>query len=273
MKQHVFGFALLLASMALVSTGCKFWSLGSPPDEPVAQQSVATPQTVSAPVVAGPVNLDTDPHLVGWWKLDDTTGKAVSDSSGKGHNGAIDGGASFDANSAPGRSGKALRLDDGEAITITGYKGVLGPSPRTITAWVKTDQARGMIMSWGMDEGGKQWNFRIMGRGIWADPKGGYLYTDEIIHDDQWHHVAVVVRQAEGEPTLLNDVTLYRDGVVQEIHDIGLLHMYAINTEAGRDVQIGAGFKGLIDDVRLYDRALSESEIAALANLKNTVSE
>ncbi|MHC4624878.1 MAG: LamG-like jellyroll fold domain-containing protein [Planctomycetota bacterium] len=48
------------------------------------------------------------------------------------------------------------------------------------------------------------------------------------------------------------------------MHDIGRLDLWPIETPAGQDVTIGKGFKGALDDVRLYDRALSEEEIKLL---------
>ena len=56
---------------------------------------------------------------------------------------------------------------------------------------------------------------------------------------------------------------------IAEIHDIGLLDLWPIDTGSDLDVRIGRRFKGLIDDVRIYDRALSEDEIKTLFELKS----
>jgi len=211
-------------------------------------------------------SLDTDPHLVGWWKLDDVSGKIAADSSKHGHNGTLMDGLSFEKDSVPGRIGKALQLGGrGGYIEITGYKGVTGTRPRTLAAWVKTASPGGEIMSWGVDEPGKMWTFRIVGTGIYVDPKGGYLYTNTKVHDDVWHHVAAVVEEAD--PPTLQKVKLYKDGELEKLHDIGLLDLYPIDTGSGVDVRIGRGFKGLMDDVRVYDRALSPEEIRNLATV------
>jgi hypothetical protein len=70
-------------------------------------------------------------------------------------------------------------------------------------------------------------------------------------------------------PNLHDDVKLYLDGVLAEIHDIGLLDLWPIDTGSDLDVTIGDGFKGSIDDVRIYDRPLSEDEINALYKLQS----
>ncbi|MFH1715798.1 MAG: LamG-like jellyroll fold domain-containing protein, partial [Planctomycetota bacterium] len=70
-------------------------------------------------------------------------------------------------------------------------------------------------------------------------------------------------------PNLHDDVKLYKDGNLAVIHDIGLLDLWPIETGDELDVRIGRQFKGLIDDVRIYDRALSEDEMKALFTLQS----
>lgn len=212
------------------------------------------------------IDLDKDEHLVAWWKFDDTSGRTAVDSSSHGRDGTLQGGLSFDKNSAPGRVGKALELDGkrGAFVKVTDYKGVTGTRARTVAAWIKTNQNRGEILSWGLDDAGKMWIFGFIRSGIGVTPKGGYLYGNSESHDDTWHHLAVVVHDAE-LPNLHDDVTLYKDGKLEEIHDIGLLDLWPIDTGDELDVRIGLGFKGLLDEVRIYDRALSDEEIKVIA--------
>jgi hypothetical protein len=91
---------------------------------------------------------------------------------------------------------------------------------------------------------------------------------NEEVDDDEWHHVAAVVQEAE-LPNLHDDVTLYLDGEVAEIHDIGLLDLWPLETGNDLNVRIGQGFKGLLDDLRIYSRALSDEEIKVLFTLKS----
>ena len=99
-------------------------------------------------------------------------------------------------------------------------------------------------------------------------PNGGYLYSGSTVHDDEWHHVAVVVDDVQ-LPNLHDDVRLYEDGEPAEIHDIGLLDLWPINSGSELDVRIGRSLKGLIDDVRIYDRPLSEDEVKTLFKLRS----
>lgn len=215
------------------------------------------------------VTLDTDPNLVGWWKFDETSGETAADSSKHGRSGKLKGGLSFDKNSVSGKIGKALNLDGlDDYIQITRYKGVTGTRPRTVMAWIKTKTPKGEIISWGLNEYGQMWIFGFIRGRIGVTPNGGYLYINAATDDDAWHHIAAVVHDAD-LPNLHDDVTLYKDGTLAEIHDIGLLDMWPIETGSDLDVTIGREFKGIIDDVRIYNRALSEDEIKALFELKS----
>ena len=211
-----------------------------------------------------PANLDSDPHLAARWTLDDTSGTTAADASKHGRKGTLKGGLSFDKHSVAGRVGKALAFD-GKAgvVEAAGYNGVSGTRPRTVAAWIKTKSSRGEILAWGQADFGKMWTFGFIRGRVGVTPSGGYLYMNDPVHDDAWHHVAVVVEKAE-RPNLHDHVKLYRDGEPAAIHDIGLLDLWPIDTGNAMDVRIGARFNGLIDDVRIYDRALTSSEIKAL---------
>ncbi len=218
-----------------------------------------------------PRTLDTDPNLAGWWKFDEASGKTAADSSNHNRKGILKGGLSFEKDSTSGRVGRTLKFDgDDDYVQITKYKGVTGTRPRTVAAWIKTTESNGEILSWGLDDYGKMFTFGfIRGRErIGVTPNGGYLYINDETDDDKWHHVAAVVEEVE-LPNLHDDVKLYKDGEPAEIHDIGLLDLWPIDTGSDLDVSIGRKFQGLIDDVRIYDRALSEDEIKALFKLQS----
>jgi hypothetical protein len=225
----------------------------------------AAPGETRAPVLvqqkAAP---DSDPHLALWLKLDEAEGKSAADSSGKGRKGVLHGEAEW----VTGRTGQALQLDGKKAfIEITGYRGISGAKPRTVAAWIRTKASRGEIVSWGLDEAGMMWTFGFIRGHVGVTPKGGYLYMKEEIHDGKWHHVAVVLTGGD-PPGLQYDVKLFLDGKPADIHSIGLLDLLPIDTGSEMDVQIGKGFEGCLDDVRLYDRALSKDEITALFEVK-----
>jgi hypothetical protein len=214
-----------------------------------------------------PKTLDTDPNLAGWWKFDEVSGIIAADSSKHDRKGFLREGLSFEKDSSSGRISKALKFGPGDGyVQITKYKGVTGTRPRTVAVWCRTAETKGEIISWGMDDFGKMFIFCFIRGRIGIKPNGGYLYIKEETDDDQWHHLAVVVEEAE-LPNLYDDVKLYLDGEPAEIHDIGLLDLWPIDTGSDLDVTIGDGFKGSIDDLRIYDRPLSEDEINTIFKL------
>ncbi len=206
-----------------------------------------------------------DPHLMGWWKFDESSGETFADSSGKKRNGVPKGGLSIEKSSTAGRIGKAIKISKGsdEYVEIKGYKGVGGTKARTVMAWIKTKSAKGEILSWGTDDGGMMFTYCFVRKGVGVIPSAGYYYGKSKPADDTWHHVVAVVRDAK-LPNLHDDVTLYMDGELEEIDDIGLLDLWPIETGDELDVRIGKGFDGLIDEVRIYDRPLSKEEVKAI---------
>jgi len=231
---------------------------------------VLVPGVLAVASSGKPVTLDTDPNLVGWWKFDETAGTTAADSSGHKRDGTLKGDLSFDKSSAPGKAGRALRLEAKDAvIEIKDYQGIGGTRPRTVAAWIKTAASKGEIVSWGKEDFGQMFTVGYIRGRAGITPRGGYLYMNAETHNDQWHHIAVVVQKAE-LPNLHDDVKLYLDGVPAEIHDIGLLDLWPIQTGQELPVRIGRGFTGLLDDLRIYDRVLSEEEINALFRLQTT---
>jgi len=234
--------------LAIVVVGFFFWgNLG-----PVLSEEKAAPLAEAG--------------LVAWWSFDETEGNTAADRSPTPHPAVIEGNASF----VPGQIGNAVRLDGKTAcLRVPGFKGITGTSPRSVAAWIKTSTAAGQIVSWGSEEPGEMWIFGFVRGRVGVNPRGGYLYVKNPLHDDHWYHVAVVME--EGSPPNLHDhVRLFINGEPAEIHDIGLLDLWPIDTGDQLDVTIGRGFSGLIDELRIYDRALTEDEIRALAKTGKT---
>ena len=216
-----------------------------------------------------PKTLDTDPNLVAWWKFDNVSAKGVVGSSKHQRKGVPTGEWSLEGSTVPGRIGKALKFPgDKKCIKVTGYKGVTGARPRTVAAWINTKHSGGQILSWGTEDFGQMWNFGFIRGRIGIVPKGGYFFMKDTLHDEKWHHVAAVMVEAD-PPNLHDHVTLYLDGEIAEIHKIGLLDLWPLVTGGDQDVKIGKKLKGMLDDVRIYDRDLSDEEVKALFKLES----
>ncbi|HUT12348.1 MAG TPA: LamG domain-containing protein, partial [Thermoguttaceae bacterium] len=172
-----------------------------------------------------------------------------------------------------GMIGGALQFDGvDDQVQITDYKGISGATPRTVAAWVKTTTTDGPIIAWGTNTAGKKWIFRTYSGGdgqngaMRMEVNGGYVVGETDLRDGQWHHVAAVLPDGA---TNVNKVLLYVDGRLEGIS--GSLGN-PINTDpAGIDVLIGSSgtlnngyLAGAIDDVFIYDRALTTGEIQGM---------
>lgn len=158
-------------------------------------------------------------------------------------------------------------------VEITGYQGVTGANARTVEAWIKTTSLDVPIISWGgLDANGHRWGFRVnrtyngaLGA-IQLATKGGNLIGTTPVNDGQWHHIACTFSN-DGTPNI-TDVKLYVDGILQ---GMSTFTSGIINTASGIDVRIGKDlkafneyfFKGKMAEVRIWNRALSATEIQA----------
>lgn len=218
-----------------------------------------------------PVALDKDPHLVGWWKFEETKGATAADSSPlkAKHKGTLSEGLTFEAASVEGKVGRALKLTADQYVEIKGYKGVTGTKPRSVAAWFKTSKKRGDIAIWGARDSGKQFRFgHIRGR-LGMTPFGGYYYMKEYTNDDKWHHIVLVITESE-LPNLYDNVRIFIDGKVAVVDDIGLLGLLPIETAKEADVRLGTGFEGILDDIRIYSRALELDEAKTIYQGKSS---
>ena len=173
----------------------------------------------------------------------------------------------------PGKFNHALEFDGNLShAVINGFKGVSGTNPRTVSAWIKTTEASKSIgiVAWGDLPAGNKWSFLVQNTTV---PTGtlrlelgfGNTIAATPVNDGQWHHVACVLDSLPS-PSSTN-VKFYVDGQLDTV--VGGSPV-AINTVALNDVLIGTDiqnryFDGVIDEVRIYNRALSASELAALA--------
>ncbi|MHC4628663.1 MAG: LamG-like jellyroll fold domain-containing protein, partial [Planctomycetota bacterium] len=185
----------------------------------------------------------------------------VVDSSGNDHHGTLHGDPQYVA----GFDGDALEFDGvGDFVQMDGYKGVLGTSAFSITAWIRVG-SNGQMVSWGNTGTNRRVEFRVNGGRLRIDTGGGNVQGDTNILDDQWHHVAATVK---ANATLSSgDITLYLDGRddTRISTDTNIFDMTAnFDVKIGQmyDFSSSRWFVGLIDDLRIYDKQLTAEEVA-----------
>jgi hypothetical protein len=227
-----------------------------------------------APEPAGP----SEEGLVAYYALDGD----ATDSSGNGLDGAEEiMGEGNAATYVAGVSGLAVDLLPVELGTIGPYVNC-GADPMfdindtiTVSAWVNfrsiPDEWRGIVTkgdnTWRLSNMGATtaFQFSFAGYGVRTDNIYSADGTIEVGFDS-WHHVC-------GTYDTTNGATLYVDGVVDKVtpDSVGI-------DQNTNDVWIGGNngdtgwkpyrlFDGMIDEVKIYHRALSADEVAALAGM------
>jgi hypothetical protein len=202
-------------------------------------------------------------ELAAHWRFDESSGTTPADTSGNGRHGEFVGSPEW----AIGIVGGSLQTSQDNYMVVPGYTGVLGTNARTCSAWIKTLTPNGVIFGWGLLGPGNKWILRVNHLGIDGELRcevhNGYHYGTTKVNDDEWHHVAVVLED-DGSPDI-EETKLYVDGVLETTGDSA---DEPINTIEDMDVTIGQNphasdrwFDGLLDDLRIYNHALSEVEI------------
>jgi hypothetical protein len=212
-----------------------------------------------------------DPNLIGHWTFDEGAGSYAVDWSGRGHRGQ------FNPAGSPtwveGYEGTALSFDgtgSRDYVAINGYTGIVGNNPFTITAWVKaTDTGDRTIMCWGASTGSDRVDFRLYLGRLRIEHGGGNLQGSTALNDGAWHHVACVVNRDAAIQS--PDVTLYLDGNDDTYPTVDPDKFTILGTVpvtiGQRRTHDDREFWGLIDDVRLFDRALKPEEIEAIMRM------
>ncbi len=220
--------------------------------------------------------------LVGWWNFNEGSGTTARDISGYDNNGTIVGATYVDG--VPGTGGTALEFDGvGDFIGLGNDSSLNIISNLTVSVWVKSTKNNASnpqgIVSKGNYSGSElgwylskrtnnRFYFQVKVNGVSHARHDISTYSNNIYTDDDWHHLTGV---------LLSNGShyLYIDGIMQDASFSGTNW-----TPASSSIPMVLGatygdrlppnqidyesFGGLIDDVRIYSRALTASEIQTL---------
>jgi hypothetical protein len=189
-----------------------------------------------------------DPTLIAHWKLDETEGTAAVDSAGA-HDGTLSGHPVWQPMS--GKRAGALLLDGiGDCVT-TPFVRNPSTGPFSVLTWVKGGAPGQVILSQADDA---NWLLAASPKGTLTTEltsgRGGPLGSPAIITDGAWHRVGLV-RDGPDRILYVDGVEVARDVVVSLAASGGGLHI-----GAGAKLGAGAFWSGLIDDIRIYDRAV-----------------
>src|SRR3989344_1396932 len=208
--------------------------------------------------------------LVGHWTFDgkDITTR-IDDVSGNSNNGGLVLGASGNTatTTVPGRIGQAMAFDGThDYVTLPNNASLNITGPITMSAWIKTSfsGAYQYVIS-GLTGGSPYAGYGLTISpdnkiSYWSGAHAAWVDGSSTVNDNKWHHITAV----ESGTT----VRFYKDGVAdgtastQQPNSYSDVRKIGIFTDNSQNP-----FKGSIDDVRIYNRALSADEIKRLYDL------
>ncbi len=238
------------------------WSDGGGQQHTITVPS--TPQSYTATFSSSQVPTG----LMGAWGFNEGTGTTARDSSGNGNNGTLGGAGVTWA--AGGKNGAALSFDGASGnVTVPNATSLSFGSSYTLEAWVRPSTLSGWqtILIKETTSGCGYW-LQTFGTNISSGFSNGgcrdHTSSGPAVPLNQWSHVAAVFNDAA------NTYTLYLNGAA--IQTVSETTAPVPNSQAlvfGQSGCTSCGFerwRGLLDDVRIYGRALTTSEVQADMN-------
>ena len=248
----------------------------SPPEVTVAMLpssdtwwTVKVRDAYGSTIYADPVRVGLPVGVISYWKLDEAEGIIAEDAAGDNH-GVLLGEPQWQPD--VGQKDGALQLDGIDDYISTDF--VLNPAdgPFSVFAWVNSSVPGGVVISQldGIGGSGETWlgTEAVSGKlmtGLVAPPVGRFvpkpLISESVITDGQWHNVGFVWDGAH-RFLYVDGVEVAKDAAAQNPLKSATGGLYI---GSGENLEAGTFFSGLIDDIRIYDKALSAEEVAALA--------
>ena len=215
---------------------------------------------------------DIEPPLIAHWKLDESNGAIAYDSSGNNYDGDLINSPTWQPTG--GQINGAIELDGSTNYVEISAGDNLDTQQITMTAWVHPDTVTssdimfvlnrqmtlpGTFALWQAGQSGdNKWGVQIRLEG--DESNGITIYSNESA-SLTWTHIAATYGGT--------DFKLYINGTLQ----LDVIHVSGtLDTDSSGNLYLGSHpnetfiFDGLIDDVRIYNRALTSVEIDALAN-------
>ena len=205
--------------------------------------------------------------LVLWWTLDDAV---TTDASGSGNTGTVAGGPMAQAADKPAlnfTNTQSMSFDGtDDQVTRSAVTGLApGNTPHTIAMWLKINAfpaSRAWIALLGNpDVGAHHWLIDQTGAtqfGTWGPFAGSAQKNPVLPADGQWRHVAAVFDGTTFE-VYINGAAMGGGPVASAFG------LQGVPFTAAQKQFTESNFPGLLDDIRIYSRALTLAEVQYLA--------
>ncbi len=202
--------------------------------------------------------------LVGYWKFDEGSGTSTTDSSSNNNIGSLINGPAW----TTGKVGSAIQFSNGNYVTIPNSSSIAITGNMTITAWIKvTDFSNSNgIVAKSSSIYPAPYDFHLNPTSgipsFWRGSGASYYANANGISApalNQWQFISVTM---SGTTVVhyLNGIFNGSSTLSTTIGDAGNAMYIASRVDGGTQM------KGDMDDIRIYNRALSAAEIMALYN-------
>jgi hypothetical protein len=208
-------------------------------------------------------------QMVGWWKFDETSGNVAKDSSGKSVDAKLSGAVVWEK----GVLGNCLTFNGTDTFGF--IEGNFMLPTYTIAVWFKADPEtmkrmdlvsayapgvmHGILLEVSLDG-----TLRFLHRFPLGQSGGVNINTEGVYKDGKWHHVVLTKTEKA--------ITIYVDGAVAGTAE-------ETSTDPGEAFNVALGcldneraldrvLNGSLDDLRIYNAALSQDEIKDIENYK-----
>ena len=220
----------------------------------------------TSPILVSALTGDASPNA--YWKFDEIMGKSAFDSSGNGNNGTISG-----ATWTAGKIGNALSFDGINGYVKAGNKANLNINGNQITieAWVypKSLSESYIVSKFNGDTVTSGYNLLITQSNIYfrlGDGKTRYQFAPSHgMSTNTWYHIVALY---DGK-----SMKIYKNGLALpgSTSFSGNISRNSNNVTIGQRVGNSYRWNGFIDEVKIYNRALSAAEV--LADYKGVLSD
>lgn len=210
----------------------------------------------------------SDGGIIGHWKLDEGSGTSAADASGSANTATLNGPPAWSTDlpvTKYGNGGSLLFSGTANSVVIPKTT-ALQLTTSTTMAWIKADadvSAERYIWSDNSSNAGSSCRLTQSSGNLICEMRYGVftINTGVALNDSTWHHVAFAIDDTAKTATVYVDgavaaSTVYSASMVPSTNPIKLGQFSFFN---------GSPFLGLLDDVRIYKRALTAAETALLA--------